>query len=466
MQMYRWINTKAFLDVNTPGNIAGPFPVSGAAFNPTSISVTGNVVLAEPNQGCTAFTNSIAISGKIALIDRGDCTFLTKVTNAKDAGAIGVIICNNLAGGGTFNMGGVGLQSIPSVMVSFEDCQILKAELGNGLNVTLEISTPRVQDSDLDNGIIAHEYGHGISNRLTGGAANTGCLGTSEQMGEGWSDYFALMLQLKPGDDGADRNGIGTYSIDQDPNGDGIRPFPYSTDLSINPFSYNDIAAVSIPHGVGSVWCTMLWDMTWNLIEKHGFVPDVYNITGGNGIAMQLVMEGLKLQPCSLGFVDGRDAILMADTLLFAGANSCEIWRAFARRGLGLGASQGDPNILDDGIESYVAPDGCFEPCTDQSLTYSSEIIPDGTAKRVNTIITIDHSTVAAGTEVTLIAGQEISIQPLFEVLLPTVLLLDAKPCDDSYLPAAVMAKEKKEHMIQQSAVSSGTKTRGSSVLE
>ncbi len=50
--------------------------------------------------------------------------------------------------------------------------------------------------ASFDNGVIAHEYGHGISNRLTGGASNVGCLSNQEQMGEGWSDWFGLMLTI------------------------------------------------------------------------------------------------------------------------------------------------------------------------------------------------------------------------------------------------------------------------------
>ncbi|MEG2429795.1 MAG: phosphoribosylglycinamide synthetase C domain-containing protein, partial [Oscillospiraceae bacterium] len=49
-------------------------------------------------------------------------------------------------------------------------------------------------DGSLDNGIIAHEYGHGISNRLTGPISNANCLSNLEQMGEGWSDFFGLMI--------------------------------------------------------------------------------------------------------------------------------------------------------------------------------------------------------------------------------------------------------------------------------
>ncbi|MEI2749518.1 MAG: M36 family metallopeptidase [Ferruginibacter sp.] len=62
------------------------------------------------------------------------------------------------------------------------------------MQMYLFTSTTPNRDGDLDNGIIVHEYGHGVSNRLTGGPANTSCLSNAEQGGEGWSDYLALML--------------------------------------------------------------------------------------------------------------------------------------------------------------------------------------------------------------------------------------------------------------------------------
>ena len=68
-------------------------------------------------------------------------------------------------------------------------------------------------DGDFDNGIIIHEYGHGISNRLTGGAANSNFLQNSEQMGEGWSDFYGLLLTMKDTDQGSDRRSIGLSLI-------------------------------------------------------------------------------------------------------------------------------------------------------------------------------------------------------------------------------------------------------------
>ena len=229
-------------------------------------------------------------------------------------------------------------------------------------------SNPRMQmylcnnnrDGDFDNGVIVHEYGHGISNRLTGGPAASGCLSNTEQMGEGWSDYFGIVMTIEPGDMGTDSRGMGTWLFEEGPNDPGIRPYPYSTDFNINPFTYDNIkSGVSVPHGLGSVWATMLWDLTWALIDVYGFDPDIYNGTGGNNIAMALVIQGLKEQPCSPGFVDGRDGILAADALLYQGANECIIWEAFAKRGLGFSASQGSSNSRSDGTEAFDVPPAC-----------------------------------------------------------------------------------------------------------
>lgn len=217
-------------------------------------------------------------------------------------------------------------------------------------------TTPN-RDSDLDNGVIAHEYGHGISNRLVGGPSNTSCLSNAEQMGEGWSDYFGLMMTIKAGDQGTDGRGIGTYLLGQATTGAGIRPARYSTSFGVNSYTYASTnSGLSQPHGIGFVWCTMLWEMTWDLIAQYGLDPNIYTGTGGNNIAMELVIEGLKLTPCNPGFVDGRDAILQADLLLNNGANQALIWSAFARRGLGVSASQGLSTSRSDQVEAFDTP--------------------------------------------------------------------------------------------------------------
>lgn len=222
----------------------------------------------------------------------------------------------------------------------------------------------RLIDGDLDAGVIVHEYGHGISNRLTGGPTNTSCLRNQEQAGEGWSDFLAIALTARAGDVGTTKRGLGTYvNGESSRTGAGIRPTTYRTQPnSATPSpSYNSIKTQAVPHGVGYVWATMLWDMYWALADAHGFNPDPYGAwnTGGNNRAIQLVMDGMKLQACSPGFVDSRDGILAADVALTGGADRCRIWRAFARRGLGLSADQGASSSVTDGTSSYSIPADC-----------------------------------------------------------------------------------------------------------
>jgi len=126
-----------------------------------------------------------------------------------------------------------------------------------------------------------------------------------------------------------------------------------STKFSNSILSYD-------PHVVGEVWSNMLWVMTWNLIQANGINKNIYNpsILKGNTIALALVIEGMKLQVCSPGFVDGRNGILKADTLLFGGAYSDIIWQSFASRGLGYSASEGSTANIKDGIAAYDLPPG------------------------------------------------------------------------------------------------------------
>jgi hypothetical protein len=225
-----------------------------------------------------------------------------------------------------------------------------------GLSPVMQMYICNNRDGDFDNGVIIHEYGHGISIRLSGGSNNSNCLLNDEQMGEGWSDWYGAMLTIRDGDTGTDPRPIGNWLFGNEENGAGIRAFPYSTDLAVNPQTYDDIKSTFGPHPLGSVWATMLWEMTWGLIDDHGFDPDFYNGSGGNNIALAIVTEALKLQPCNPGFVDGRDAILAADQALYGGQNFCTIWDAFSKRGLGMSADQGSSNDRTDGTEAFDSP--------------------------------------------------------------------------------------------------------------
>lgn len=363
MQMFLWSasGSSAFLKVNSPGSISGNYQASTAYFNPTNItSVTGNLVIASPADGCSAITNPAALAGKIAVIDRGTCTFVTKVKNAQNAGAIGVVIVNNIAGAPPNMSGTDNTITILTCCVSDLTGNVLKNTLkSSAVNATIQAnqSSTNAIDGDFDNGIIVHEYGHGISTRLTGGPSNSSCLNNAEQMGEGWSDYFALMLTTDWAKaKSTDLRAIGNFAIGEGLTGGGIREYPYSYDKTKSLYNYDYARNNTAVHDLGSAWASMLWDMTWSIIAMEPPSPDIYNGNGGNNIALKLVMMGLKLQPCSPGFVDGRDAILKADEILYNNAHRCAIWEAFARRGLGLSASQGLRTSASDGVQAFDFP--------------------------------------------------------------------------------------------------------------
>lgn len=264
-------------------------------------------------------------------------------------------------------------------------------------------TTPYQPDGDFDNGIIAHEYGHGWSIRLTGGPANSSCLQNGEQGGEGWSDYVALMfgtnwISLTPSLVSANiPRGIGTYALGQPITGSGIRPFRYSYDKANinNVVTYAKVgdSNFSQPHGIGSIWATMLWDMTWEIIfQDNQIVGNIYttptNIVDmkGNVAALKLVNEGLRLQPCSPSFVDARNAILSADQMLFGGRYRCAISRAFSRRGLGLNASTGASSNDRIVVEDFtpIAGNGLssstnLSTCSGKPFVYSATSATSGT---------------------------------------------------------------------------------------
>lgn len=377
MQMFVWNRAGGrFLEVLAPSNIAGRYETGVADFGPAAteapvedapLTLAFDQDPANPTFVCTDVRPDLDLTGQVAVIDRGGCLFRTKTLNAQAAGAVAVIICNfeDPAQGMTAPIDGTAAPTIPTISLGVTDCNVIRSVISNGGEVTVSIGTGGLEnadffDGDVDNGIIAHEYAHGISNRLVGGPNQAGCLGNEENMGEGWSDFFTLITAQKPGQNGAERRGIGTYVSRETPNGNGIRSNPYSTDLGIRPETFEDVPTAAIPHGLGAIWNSMLWDMYWAMVDEYGFSTDLVNGEAGNNIAVRLVMEGMKMTACSPGFIDGRDGIIAADEFLFDGANSCLIWEVFARRGLGPNASQGDNTVAADGVSDFEAPRECI----------------------------------------------------------------------------------------------------------
>ncbi|MBL1221278.1 T9SS-dependent M36 family metallopeptidase [Chryseobacterium sp. L7] len=390
MQMYLWEpDNMQNLFYNSPSTYTSrTFKSRTAEFGPkleTIPPVTANLALTTPADGCTAISENL--TGKIAVIQRGTCGFAVKVKNAQLKGAVGAVIYNVPASVGFGGMGGTDASiTIPSVLIENPEGAFLANEIAGGavINSTLKYDKLNYiyKDGSLDNGIVIHEYGHGISNRMTGtGNACLSATTSNEQMGEGWSDFFALMLTNRPGDNASVARGVGTFAKEQQIDGSGIRPAKYSPDFAVNNYTYGRTNGMKVPgtfigipvskpdvHSIGFVWATMLWDLHWKYVEKYGYNSDVMaDPNSGSARVLQLVVDALKLQPCNPNFKQGRDAILAADQAKTGGQDKCMIWKVFAKRGLGVNAAPGglsglifgSGQDLDDQVENFSIPAEC-----------------------------------------------------------------------------------------------------------
>lgn len=378
MQMYLWDVGPPFFIVNSPADIAGGKVARNNSFSPGNVAIPSspspivsdlvlyNDAVGDGADACQPVVNATQISGKIVVIRRGDCTFAFKVKAAQNAGAIGVIIVNNVNTGAIGMSGADATITIPAISVSLEVGQELITRMQTEtVNAKFEKSSSFINtDGDFDNGIVAHEYGHGISGRLSGS-----CLDSSEQQGEGWSDWFWLMMQIKTGDTRNGSRGIGTFAENEPVDGGGIRRYKYSTDMAVNPHTFgatntmfftdaDGIEFIDV-HSVGSVWAATLWDLAWNYIDKYGYDSNLYTGTGGNNKVMRLVLDAIKLDGCSPSFISARNAIIAADQATTGGQDYCMIWKTFARRGMGVNASSGTnsgvPGIQDQ-VEDFTEP--------------------------------------------------------------------------------------------------------------
>ncbi|KAJ2858619.1 hypothetical protein GGI22_003283 [Coemansia erecta] len=212
------------------------------------------------------------------------------------------------------------------------------------------------RDGDLEQDIVAHEFTHGISNRLTGGPSNADCLNSGEPggMGEGWSDTVASLLRIAPGAKRSDDLAMGEYVY-----GSNIRNYPYSTSMKTNPetYAYLDKAAYQEVHAIGEVWATILYEVMWNLLDANGIAASLFDhdLAKGNSLMLQILLDAMKLQPCNPSFLDARDAIVQAEKNLTGGKNKCAVWKGFAKRGLGVRASSSWLSHTED----YSVPSGC-----------------------------------------------------------------------------------------------------------
>jgi hypothetical protein len=248
------------------------------------------------------------------------------------------------------------------------------------------------RDGDIDGDVFLHELTHGTSNRLH---ANGSGLATtmSGGMGEGWSDYYARSLLSTASEDVNGLYPAGAYvtlnftnsstggTVGTDNYYYGIRRFPYAVKTNVggptalrpgqphNPLTFADLDLATINtndgayninpevintanevHRIGEIWCMMLLEMRARIITRMGWAT-------GNDRAIQIVTDGMKLDPASPTVLQARDSILAADCAGFGGADEQDIWAGFATRGAGLSArATGNTTTASDVVEAFDVP--------------------------------------------------------------------------------------------------------------
>ncbi|QRK11910.1 myxosortase-dependent M36 family metallopeptidase [Archangium violaceum] len=439
MQMYLFSGVQdAHLTANAPASVAGNYEVGVASgFGPQSFDVTGDVVIAQDESNasgasttdaCTALTNAADVAGKIALVDRGSCNFTVKVANAQTAGAIGVIIADHLEG----PVAGIGGDSagitIPTLRITLADGNTLRAAAG--LNVTLFRAPTINLDGTVDNVIVAHEWGHYISNRLVQNSAGL-VNNQGRSMGEGWGDFTALLMITRPEDinvpANADWNGaygaaeFATRGSSANSTFFGIRRVTYSADMAKNALTFRHIMdGVALPttmplsnnglpnsevHNAGEVWATMLWECYVSLLRAHPFQE-------AQDRMKSYLVNGYKMTPAAPTFLEARDAVLAA---AFANdpADGERLWAAFARRGAGVGAVAPDKYSTNHlgVVESFdlgVNVEFVSATFADDLATGSCDkdgILDNGETGRLIITVRNSGSTVARNTSVTVFSS-------------------------------------------------------------
>ncbi|MDO6445189.1 rhombosortase-dependent M36 family metallopeptidase [Colwellia sp. 1_MG-2023] len=399
MQMYLWETTQAVNGVDF-GVTVSSHPELGvldiiqfASFGPDVFEVSGDLVRIEDGtdpirDGCEAAVNGAEIAGKIAIIDRGACNFTQKVKNAQDVGAIAVLIANNTDDGTPAPMGGADdTVTIPSMGINFSEgaafYELLDANETVSISMFKNDLTRTFKASTWDNGIVAHEWGHYISNRLVGNSSGLSNF-QGRAMGEGWGDFHALLLLSEEKDTAVlgNENYDGAYSSTSyvAPFTSGIRRAPYSTNMEINPLSFRHIESgmgadvglpgtnVASPHAAGEVWAATLWDAFVALAndDSHSFVE-------AKNLMKDYLVAGYKMTPMAPTYTEARDAILAA-----AYANDVADYKlilaAFAKRGMGIGAISPDRSSVDNTgvVESFETDLSVFN-VTSHSLNLDYE---------------------------------------------------------------------------------------------
>lgn len=228
-------------------------------------------------------------------------------------------------------------------------------------------------DGGLDMGIVGHEYTHAISNRMVAGP-DEGL--TSEQggaMGESWGDLVAAEYHYEHDyANGGNIWAVGAYATGNLDTA--IRDYA----INDNPLNFSDYGFdITGPevHADGEIWNGTMWEVRQALVDAYDASydyedkalqrqcaqatktssPTPAQACPGNRRWLQLMFDAFLLQQGATSMLDARDALIAADQLRFGGVNRDLLWKAFARRGMGAGASVTSADDHDP-VPSFAAP--------------------------------------------------------------------------------------------------------------
>jgi extracellular elastinolytic metalloproteinase len=295
------------------------------------------------------------------------------------------------------------------------------------LNVGLVTATGR--HTALDATVVFHEFSHGMTSRLVGGPLNALALLAPQSAGlsEGWSDYLACSI-------------TGTEVIGAWVTGKpgGIRRHPYDSNF---PGTFADLGKpdFSNSHQIGEVWCATLLEFDRRV---------------GSALALQVVVDSLKLAPANPSFLDMRNAMVRAlDGLAAAGglpvaehrSATDELWAVFTRFGMGPAAAC-NGSQLDGIVADFDKPSP--EPGRATVTAQPGTPIPDKDPRGVTSQLSIELAGAVRTLTVSVDVAHEFrgDLQVTLSSPTGTVVVLrqpDADPGRDlvtRYDPAAVPA--------------------------
>jgi extracellular elastinolytic metalloproteinase len=271
-------------------------------------------------------------------------------------------------------------------------------------------------DGDYDMGVIGHEYGHMIENRMIG-KGNVRSGHHAGAMGESAGDMFGMEYLFSNGfvptsdenpyangtyDTGNKLRAIRNFGMNFPTVGADPRP---SRQLTTNTLNFSAMGydltgptftSSSQVHANGEIWSKTNFVIRTLLAEKYDddFPYDDEDLQyacangelppyacPGNRRWIALYFDSMLLMPTNPTMVQGRDALLSADLMRFGGANQREIWLGYARQGLGVGATTaGGPIATPPGSPVPCAPCGTLdETDTDPSPSWASPLHDNGT---------------------------------------------------------------------------------------